>query len=163
MKLTFTFKKSITIIAMSFLLLVAPFVGQAEASSKPAAISKTATSLIGVKYSYGGNTMSGFDCSGYVSYVFKQHNVQVSRTAASMHASGTSVSKANLETGDLVFFNTAGKRVSHVGIYIGDGKFAHASTSKGVRVDKLNDPYYWGERYVGAKRISGVNAVASAN
>jgi len=80
-----------------------------------------------------------------------------------MHASGTSVSKANLETGDLVFFNTAGNRVSHVGIYIGDGKFAHASTSKGVRVDKLNDPYYWGERYVGAKRISGVNAVASAN
>ncbi len=108
MKLTFTMKKSITIIAMSFLLLVAPFVGQAEASSKPAAISKTATSLIGVKYSYGGNTTSGFDCSGYVSYVLKQHDVQVSRTAASMHASGTSVSKTNLETGDLVFFNTVG-------------------------------------------------------
>jgi len=148
---------------MSFLLFVAPLVGQVEASSKPAAISKTATSLIGVKYSYGGNTKSGFDCSGYVSYVFKQHDVQLSRTAANMHASGTSVSKTNLETGDLVFFNTAGNRVSHVGIYIGDGKFAHASTSKGVRVDKLNDPYYWGERYVGAKRISGVNAVASAN
>jgi len=148
---------------MSFLLFVAPFVGQAEASSKPAAISKTATNLIGVKYSYGGNTTSGFDCSGYVSYVFKQHDVQVKRTAASMHASGTSVSKGNLETGDLVFFNTVGNGVSHVGIYIGDGKFAHASTSKGVRVDKLNDPYYWGERYVGAKRIAGVNAVASAN
>ena len=163
MKLTFTIKKCMTIIAMSFLLLVAPFVGQAEASSKPAAISKTATDLIGVKYSYGGNTTRGFDCSGFVSYVFKQHDVKVSRTAASMHASGTSVSKTELETGDLVFFNTSGKRVSHVGIYIGDGKFAHASTSKGVRVDKLNDPYYWGERYVGAKRISGVNAVASAN
>ena len=61
--------------------------------------------------------------------------------------------KTNLETGDLVFFNTSGKGVSHVGIYIGDGKFSHASTSRGVRVDKLNDPYYWGKRYVGAKRI----------
>lgn len=163
MKLTFTIKKTITIIAMSFLLIVAPFVGQADASSKPAKISKTATNLIGVKYSYGGSTTSGFDCSGYVSFVFKQHDVQVSRTAASMHASGASVSKGNLETGDLVFFNTSGNGVSHVGIYIGDGKFAHASTSKGVRVDKLSDPYYWGERYVGAKRIAGVNAVASAN
>ena len=80
-----------------------------------------------------------------------------------MYASGTTVKKAKLETGDLVFFNTSGKGVSHVGIYIGEGKFAHASTSKGVRVDKLNDPYYWGDRYVGAKRISGVNPVASAN
>ncbi len=164
MKLTFTIKKKLTIIAMSFLLLIVPFAGQAEASSKPAAITKTATSLIGIKYSYGGTTTtSGFDCSGYVSYVFKQNDVQVSRTAASMHALGTSVSKGNLESGDLVFFNTSGNKVSHVGIYIGDGKFAHASTSRGVRIDKLNDPYYWGKRYAGAKRISGVNSVASAN
>ncbi|HJF31842.1 MAG TPA: C40 family peptidase [Sporosarcina psychrophila] len=162
MKLTFTMKTTITIIAMSFLLLVAPFTGQAEASSKTAAISKTATSLIGVKYSYGGTTTKGFDCSGYVSYVFKQNDIHVSRTAASMHASGTTVNKANLETGDLVFFNTSGKGVSHVGIYIGEGKFSHASTSKGVRVDKLNDPHYWGSRYVGAKRITGVNSIASA-
>jgi cell wall-associated NlpC family hydrolase len=163
MKLTFTIKKTLTIITMTFLLLVAPFAGQAEASSKPVAISKTATSLIGIKYSYGGTTTSGFDCSGFVSYVFKKNNVKVSRTAASMHALGTSVRKEKLETGDLVFFNTSGNKVSHVGIYIGDGKFAHASTSRGVRIDKLNDPYYWGERYVGAKRISGVNSVASAN
>jgi cell wall-associated NlpC family hydrolase len=163
MKILFTMKKIISIIAMSLLLLVAPFAGQADASSKPAEISKTAKSLIGIKYSYGGTTKSGFDCSGYVSYVFKQNDIHLARTAASMHASGTSISKANLETGDLVFFNTSGNGVSHVGIYIGDGKFAHASTSKGVRVDKLNDPYYWGERYVGAKRISGVNLVASAN
>ncbi|KAA0966834.1 NlpC/P60 family protein [Sporosarcina sp. ANT_H38] len=163
MKLTFTLKKTILMIAMSFLLLVAPFVGKVEASSKSADILQTATSLIGVKYSYGGNTTGGFDCSGYVSYVFKQHDINVSRTTTSMHASGTPVSKDDLETGDLVFFNTSGKGVSHVGIYIGDGKFSHASTSKGVRVDKLSDPYYWGERYVGAKRIAGVNAVASAN
>ncbi|MER2088900.1 MAG: C40 family peptidase [Sporosarcina sp.] len=162
MKLTFKMKKAFTIIAMSFLLLVAPFAGQAEASSKPAAISKTATSLVGIKYSYGGTTTRGFDCSGYVSYVFKQNDIHLSRTAASMHASGATVKKSNLAAGDLVFFNTSGKGVSHVGIYIGNGKFSHASTSKGVRIDKLNDPYYWGKRYVGAKRISGVNSIASA-
>ncbi len=163
MKLTFNMKKTFTIIAMSFLLLVAPFAGQAEASSsKPAAISKTATSLIGIKYSYGGTTTSGFDCSGYVKYVFKKNNINLSRTAASMHASGTTVKKANLTAGDLVFFNTSGKGVSHVGIYIGDGKFSHASSSKGVKIDKLNDPHYWGKRFVGAKRVSGVNPVALA-
>jgi cell wall-associated NlpC family hydrolase len=163
MKLIFTMKKTITIVAIVLMLLVAPFASQAEASSGPAAISKTAKSLVGIKYSYGGTTTRGFDCSGYVSYVFKQNDIYLSRTAASMHASGTAVKKSNLAAGDLVFFNTSGKGVSHVGIYIGDGKFSHASTSKGVRIDKLNDPYYWGKRYVGAKRISGVNSVASAN
>lgn len=58
--------------------------------------------------------------------------------------------------GDLVFFNTSGKGVSHAGMYIGSGKFIHASTSKGVRVDKLNDPYYWGNKYVGAKKVASV-------
>ena len=164
MTLTFTMQKTVAIFAMTILLLIAPFIGQAEASSKPEAISKTAQSLIGVKYSYGGTTTSGFDCSGYVSYVFKENDINVSsRTSAGMYASGTAVDKKDLETGDLVFFNTTGKGVSHVGIYIGNGEFAHASTSKGVRVDKLNDPYYWGDRYVGAKRVSGVNAVAVAN
>lgn len=161
MKLTFTMQKTFTIIAMAFLLFVAPFAGQAEASSKPAAISKTATSLTGIKYVYGGNTTSGFDCSGYVSYVFKENDINLARTSSGMYASGTPVKQADLETGDLVFFNTSGKGVSHVGIYIGEGKFAHASTSRGVRVDKLSDPYYWKDRYVGAKRISGVQAVAS--
>ena len=80
-----------------------------------------------------------------------------------MYASGTAVNKADLAVGDLVFFNTTGKGVSHVGIYIGNGEFAHASTSRGVRVDKLSDPYYWGDRYVGAKRVATLDAVASAN
>lgn len=162
MNILFNMKKTFSIMAMSLLLLVAPFAGQAEASSKPVAISKTATSLLGVKYSYGGSTTRGFDCSGYVSYVFKKNDIHLSRTAASMHASGTAVKKTNLAAGDLVFFNTSGKGVSHVGIYIGNGKFSHASSSRGVRVDKLNDPYYWGKRFVGAKRINGVNSVASA-
>lgn len=155
-------QKTVSIIAMTLLLLVAPFVGQAEASSKSNPVSKTATSLIGVKYVYGGTTTSGFDCSGFIGYVFGKNGVKLPRTSSGMYSAGNAVSKANLITGDLVFFNTSGRGVSHVGIYIGDGKFAHASTSRGVRVDKLNDPYYWGKRYVGAKRIANVTNIASA-
>ena len=162
MKLYFRMQKTVTIIAMTLLLLVAPFVGQAEASSKSHPLSKTATSLIGVKYVYGGTTTRGFDCSGFVGYVFDKNGINLPRSSSGMYSTGTAVSKTNLSTGDLVFFNTSGRGVSHVGIYIGDGKFAHASSSRGVRVDKLNDPYYWGKRFVGAKRIANVTTIASA-
>lgn len=149
------FKKTITVLVMSILLLVAPFAGQADASTKAANITKTATNLSGIKYRYGGTTKAGFDCSGYVGYVFKQNGLKVNRTSRGLYASGRAVSKSNLRKGDLVFFNTSGRGVSHVGIYIGNGKFAHSS-NRGVGVDRLNDPYYWGKRYVGAKRIAGV-------
>ncbi|MET0961076.1 MAG: C40 family peptidase, partial [Psychrobacillus psychrotolerans] len=104
----------------------------------------------------GGTTKAGFDCSGYIGYVYKGKGVNLPRTAAGMYNSGKRVKKASLAVGDLVFFNTTGKGVSHVGMYIGGNKFIHASTSKGVRVDKLNDPYYWGNKYVGAKRVATV-------
>ncbi|GEN83046.1 hypothetical protein SLU01_13580 [Sporosarcina luteola] len=154
-------QRSFAFFAIAFLLFFAPFMSQAEASSSDSAsIVETATSLKGIKYAYGGTTTAGFDCSGFVRYVFNQHDINLSRTSSGMYASGTKVDKEDLKAGDLVFFNTSGKGVSHVGIYVGDGSFAHASTSKGVRVDKLNDPYYWGKRYVGAKRVTGGNDVA---
>lgn len=149
-------KKTFSVLAMSILLLIAPFAGQADASTKSASIQKTATSLTGIKYRYGGTTRAGFDCSGYVGYVFKQNGLKVARSSSAMYASGRAVNKSNLRSGDLVFFNTTGRGVSHVGVYIGSGKFAHASTTKGVRVDRLNDPYYWSKRYVGAKRVAGI-------
>ena len=162
MRILTRMQKPCAIFALSLLLLVAPLNGQAEASSiDSAAITSTATSLKGIKYVYGGTSKAGFDCSGYVQYVFKQHGVNLSRSSSGQYATGTKVANSDLVVGDLVFFNTTGKGVSHVGIYIGDGKFAHASTSRGVRVDKLNDPAYWGKRYVGAKRITGVVDVAS--
>ena len=94
-------------------------------------------------------------------YVYKKVGVKLPRTSAGMYATGTSVSKKNLLAGDLVFFNTSGKGVSHAGIYIGNGKFIHSSSSKGVSIAKINDPYYWGSKYIGAKRVAKVTKVAS--
>ncbi|ARF18177.1 C40 family peptidase [Sporosarcina ureae] len=148
-------QKVISVLALSALLIVSPFAGQADAASKTTNITKTATSLTGIKYRYGGTTRAGFDCSGYVGYVFKQNGLKVARTSRAMYASGRAIKKSSLRNGDLVFFNTTGRGVSHVGIYVGNGKFAHASTSKGVRVDKVNDSY-WGKRYIGAKRVAGI-------
>ncbi|WP_235753835.1 C40 family peptidase [Psychrobacillus sp. INOP01] len=156
--MTSLFKKIITIFSLTVVLAAGTFAGNTEAASTVASneIVSSAKSLVGIKYRYGGTTKTGFDCSGYIGYVYKSKGIYLARTAAGMYNSGKTVNKANLAVGDLVFFNTSGKGVSHVGMYIGSGKFIHASTSKGVRVDKLNDPYYWGKKYVGAKRVATV-------
>ncbi|TQR21309.1 C40 family peptidase [Psychrobacillus vulpis] len=157
--MTSLFKKIITIFSLSVVLAAGTFAGNTEAASSVAStqIVSSAKSLVGIKYRYGGTTKAGFDCSGFVGYVYKQNGVYLPRTAAGMYSTGKAVKKANLAVGDLVFFNTSGKGVSHVGMYIGSGKFIHASTSKGVRVDKINDPYYWGKKYVGAKKVANVS------
>ncbi|MBQ8769104.1 MAG: C40 family peptidase [Oscillospiraceae bacterium] len=116
------------------------------------AIIATAKKYIGVPYVWGGSTPSGFDCSGFVQYVFAQHGIQLPRTSKQQYGVGTSVSKSNLKAGDLVFFETDGNGVSHLGIYIGNNQFIHASTSKGVVISSLSNTY-WAPRYYGAKRI----------
>lgn len=160
--MTSLFKKIITIFSLTVVLAMGTFAGNTEAASSVASneIVSSAKNLIGIKYRYGGTTKAGFDCSGFVGYIYKNQGVNLSRTAAGIYSTGTAVKKANLVVGDLVFFNTSGKGVSHVGMYIGSGKFIHASTSKGVRMDKLDDPYYWGNKYVGAKRVANVSTVA---
>lgn len=160
--MTSLFKKIITIFSLTVVLAAGTFTGNAEAASSVASneIVSSAKNLIGIKYRYGGTTKAGFDCSGFVGYIYKSQGVNLSRTAAGIYSTGTAVKKANLAVGDLVFFNTSGKGVSHVGMYIGSGKFIHASTSKGVRIDKVDDPYYWGKKYVGAKRVAEVSTVA---
>ncbi|WP_313892673.1 C40 family peptidase [Psychrobacillus sp.] len=160
--MTSLFKKIITIFSLTVVLAVGTFAGNTEAASSVASneIVSSAKNLIGIKYRYGGTTRAGFDCSGFVGYIYKSQGVNLSRTAAGIYSTGTAVKKANLAVGDLVFFNTSGKGVSHVGMYIGSGKFIHASTSKGVRIDKVDDPYYWGKKYVGAKRVADVSTVA---
>lgn len=115
---------------------------------------KTAKQYLGVKYSYGGTTPKGFDCSGYVQYVFAKHNTKLPRTADKQYLSGKPVTKiTDLQPGDLVFFETEKrKEISHVGIYIGNNEFINAQSSKGVAIASLTNTY-WKTRYIGAKRI----------
>lgn len=99
---------------------------------------------LGVPYQYGGTSMQGVDCSGYVQNIYKQvFNIDLPRTTAEIYALGTYVRGEWIGCGDLVFFkNIRGRGVDHVGIYIGNNKFTHASSSQGVVVSELNDDYY---------------------
>ncbi len=124
----------------------------AAVTSKAGAVINTARNYMGVPYVWGGTTPSGFDCSGFTQYVLKKNGVSIPRTTAEQYAAGVSVSKSNLRTGDLVFFTTYKAGPSHVGFYIGDGNFIHASSSKGVTISNLSSTYY-SDRYIGAKRV----------
>ena len=118
------------------------------------AVAAKAAQYLGTRYAYGGTTPSGFDCSGFTQYVFRQLNISINRTAAAQYSNGVAVAKANLVPGDLVFFNTSGGGISHVGIYTGNGQIIHSSSSKtgGVIYSALNSSYY-ASRYVGARRV----------
>ena len=121
-------------------------------SSNGSSIVATAKKYLGSKYTYGGSSPStGFDCSGFTSYIFKQYGISLSRTAAGQYSNGVAVSRANLQPGDLVMFGKSG--INHVAIYIGGGQIIHASTpSTGVRIDSLSTGYY-NNNYVGARRV----------
>ncbi len=117
-------------------------------------IINTALMFLGVPYKFGGNSPStGLDCSAFVKKVFGSLNIELPRTARDIYHVGRYVQKSQLATGDLVFFRTYARYPSHVGIYLGDNKFIHASSrSKMVTIDDLNFNYYK-KRYIGAKRI----------
>ena len=113
-----------------------------------------AQSLKGIPYVFGGTTTKGFDCSGFVQYVYKHFGIYLSRSSSTQANDGVYVSKDDLEPGDvLIFRDTSNSRIGHVGLYIGGGQFIHASNSRtGVIISSLDTSAYQ-KRYVCARRI----------
>ncbi|MGB6240869.1 MAG: C40 family peptidase [Castellaniella sp.] len=124
-------------------------------SQIPKTMAATAMKFLGVKYRYGGDAPGeGFDCSGLVAYAAeKSLGLKLPRTASSQAQEGISIDRGELRRGDLVFFNTRGRRFSHVGIYLGNHQFVHAPrTGAAIRVESM-DIAYWRKRYNGARRL----------
>ena len=120
-----------------------------------ALIVETAKKYLGTPYLWGGEDPSGFDCSGFVYYVYNSLGIKISRTQATMYAKGTPVAKEDLQPGDIVFFqNTYKEGISHCGIYVGDGQFIHSpSSGEVVSYDSLSSTYYT-EHWYGACRYN---------
>jgi cell wall-associated NlpC family hydrolase len=119
----------------------------------PALIS-TALRFRGVPYRNGGSDPSGFDCSGFVQYVFGQFGTLLPREVHDQYRVGRAVDLDDVEAGDLLFFETEGRGASHVGMVVGGGEFVHAPSSRGVvRVERY-DASYWARRFVGARRVT---------
>lgn len=109
--------------------------------------------LINTPYLWGGTTTYGIDCSAFCQRVFKLAlNIDIPRTSIVQSTVGDEVKREDLQFGDLVFFNTMGRRISHVGIYLGEGVFAHSSSSGGVKTSSLDEEYY-NRVYVTARRV----------
>ena len=114
----------------------------------------TARSYLGTRYKFGGQSKRGIDCSGFTQAVLKKHKVNLPRTASQQASIGRHINKKNLRKGDLVFFkNTYRRGISHVGIYLGNDRFIHASSSAHkVTISKLSKAYYR-KHYAGARRV----------
>lgn len=115
-----------------------------------------ALTFIGVRYKFGGTSPeTGFDCSGFVGHVFREGmGLILPRTSREISKTGEAVKKAELQPGDLVFFNTMRRTFSHVGIYLGEGQFIHSPRTGGkVRIEDMRESY-WAKRYEGARRVS---------
>lgn len=135
-----------------------PGVGAAHSalSAPPPVLARlldTALAQRGAPYRPGGADPGGFDCSGFVTWVFGQHGIALPRTVGELYAAGTGLGPASPAAADLVFFATEGRGPSHVGIALGDGRFIHAPSRRGVvRVEALSSRY-WALRYLGARRV----------
>jgi cell wall-associated NlpC family hydrolase len=119
----------------------------------PIEMGKIIDRYLGKPYVGKGETQKGYDCSGFVGEVFLEYaSVHLPRTTENQFKTGRKVAAGDLFFGDLVFFDTGGRGVSHVGIYVGFDEFVHASSSNGIIISSLNDKYYK-KRYLGARRV----------
>src|SRR5262245_31928829 len=110
--------------------------------------------MVGQPYRFGGSTPKGFDCSGLVQYSYAKAGIDVPRSTQTQYRASHRIKVAELQRGDLVFFNQDGKKNGHVGIYLGGGRFVHAPSShKAVRSDRLSDPY-WKKHLSSARRFA---------
>ncbi|RFU71188.1 endopeptidase [Peribacillus saganii] len=125
-------------------------VAAAKSTVKSTAVVSNAKKYIGVPYKWGGTSRKGFDCSGFLYTAFKESGRSIPRTVSSLYTKGKRVSSP--VPGDVVFFSTYKKGASHAGIYVGSGKFIHASSSQGITISALSNSY-WKPKYLGAKRI----------
>jgi cell wall-associated NlpC family hydrolase len=123
-------------------------------------VKRRARSQLGTDYTYGGSSpSSGFDCSGFTRWVFRDHGAALPHSSmdqfrlAGENRNVRIHSRRRLRVGDLVFHKTTSARVGHAGIYVGKGKFISSTSSGGVRRQSIWDPYYWGPRWVGATRL----------
>jgi cell wall-associated NlpC family hydrolase len=155
------FKKFLNIICLLLLIISASNFGCTPANQKQTSLSgtlpgtkrhavvKTAEKYMGVKYKFGGKDPSGFDCSGYSSYVYEKNGISIPHSAQQQYANGKRIGIKKAKPGDLVFFRITGWKISHVGIYLGDYKFIHApSRGKSISVDDMRKDY-WQKRYAG--------------
>ncbi|MBC5798568.1 MAG: C40 family peptidase [Candidatus Eremiobacteraeota bacterium] len=117
-------------------------------------LTRDAMRFIGTPYVFGGTSAGGFDCSGYVQHVYAMLGIALPRTADAQFYAGRPA-RGGRVAGDLVFFQTYEAGPSHVGIYLGHGRFIHSSSSRGVMISSIGDSY-WSARYLGAKRVARV-------
>lgn len=128
----------------------------AQAAPRPAqdgVVRAAATRFLGIRYALGGTGRGSIDCSGYTRAVLAQLGINLPRTARAQFGAGRSVARGDLRAGDLVFFNTMGRGVSHVGLYVGGGQFANANSYHGRTMIESMGTAYWASRYVGARRF----------
>lgn len=124
-----------------------------RSSAIATSLTRSAMRFIGTPYVFGGTRPNGFDCSGYVQHVYAMLGIHLPRTADAQYDAGRRIA-TSMKPGDLVFFHTYAPGVSHVGIYLGNDKFIHSSSSHGVAISNLHN-VYWAPRYLGAKRVLG--------
>jgi cell wall-associated NlpC family hydrolase len=149
--------KKASLFVLTLILSLAFMVESASAATE---LNTKIDKVMGVRYLAAGTTPKGFDCSGFTRYIFAQFDIDLSHSSRVQATTGEKVAKSDLRAGDLVFFETGGAGISHVGIYVGDGYFVHSASNKGVTKNKLSEKYY-AKRYVTARRIMSDKAYAA--